>query len=59
MNLLNFKIICQITGKNRSTIWRWIRSGNFPKPINIGPNSAAWTEQQIQDWVSHKMGGQL
>ncbi len=32
---------------NRTTLYRWIRKGHFPAPIQLGPNSLAWTEPSI------------
>lgn len=46
--------IMRITQKSRSTIWRWIRAGRFPKPMKIGPNSNAWTQEQLVSWVHVK-----
>jgi predicted DNA-binding transcriptional regulator AlpA len=29
------------TGYSGTTIWRKVKIGDFPKPINIGPNATA------------------
>lgn len=42
--------------KSRVTIWRWCRDGNFPKPHQIGPNSIAWLESEVVEWVEQKTG---
>jgi predicted site-specific integrase-resolvase len=30
--------LVRILGVSRFTIYRWVRKGIFPKPINLGPN---------------------
>ncbi len=36
-------------GKSRVTIWRWVRAGLLPAPYEIGPNSVAFSSQEIQE----------
>ena len=42
----------QKTGKDRVTGWRDVRAGRFPPPIELGPNSIGWYEQEIDDWIA-------
>lgn len=37
-------------GKNYTTLRRWWRSGNMPKPRQIGPNTVAFLEADIIEW---------
>ena len=37
---------------SRSTIWRRIRDGNFPAPIQISPGRVAWLERDILAWIA-------
>ena len=39
---------------SRSTIWRRIRDGNFPAPIQISPGRVAWLESDILAWMTAK-----
>ncbi len=29
-------------GKSRTQIWRDVRAGKFPAPVQLGPNSIGW-----------------
>lgn len=29
------------------TIWRWVRQGQLPKPVKLGPNTTAWAEEEL------------
>jgi prophage regulatory protein len=37
---------------SRAQRWRRVRDGTFPAPIQIGPNSVAWYEDEIEAWLS-------
>lgn len=39
-----------IGNRSRTTIWRWVRTGHFPSPHKIGPNSSAWLESDVKEW---------
>ena len=32
----------------RSTWWRKVNSGHFPKPVKLGPNTTAWKVEDIR-----------
>lgn len=35
----------------RSTWWRGVKSGRFPKPIKLGPNTTVWKADDIQSLI--------
>lgn len=44
----------QRTGRSRPQRWRDIRAGKFPAPIELGPNSIGWFEDEIDDWLASR-----
>ena len=42
-------------GLGRSTIYRWMSEGKFPKPVQLGGYSVAWSEEDVQAWISAKL----
>ena len=40
-----------VTGLSRSTIYKWIDEGSFPKPVKLGPRAVGWREADINDWL--------
>lgn len=34
-----------------STLRRWVREGNFPKPIKLGANCVAWRRDEVDAWL--------
>ena len=43
------------TKKSRSTIYRDMSKGTFPKPIKIGPRAVAWLRSDIRAWKQAKI----
>jgi prophage regulatory protein len=52
---LRLKLVIEITGLSRSSIYSQIKQGIFPKNISLGPRSVAWLESDIQDWIDARI----
>ena len=39
-----------------ATIWRWVKDGNFPKPIRMGNRCTAWKKSDIDEWMERGFG---
>jgi predicted DNA-binding transcriptional regulator AlpA len=35
---------------SRPTVWRWVRIGQLPPPVSIGPNTRRWRIATLDDW---------
>jgi len=46
--------VSRATGKSRVQLWRDIRAKRFPAPIELGPNSVAWFEDEINEWLASR-----
>jgi|GEM_PF-1384243 len=42
----------KLGGRSRASIHRDMRDRGFPKPINLGPNSVVWDEEEVEAWVA-------
>lgn len=42
-------------GLGRSTIYRWMSEGKFPKPVQLGGYAVAWGEEDIIAWVESQL----
>lgn len=40
------------TGLSRSTIYRKMQTGRFPKGLALSPNVTAWREPEIAEWIA-------
>jgi len=49
--LLRFSEVSGLVGFGRSTIYRWIDAGTFPKPYKPGGVSSRWSEREVTAWI--------
>lgn len=47
--------VSQCTALARSTIYKYITLGIFPRPIDLGPNASGWLESEIQEWIQERI----
>lgn len=45
-------------GVSYITVYRWEKSGLFPKRKKLGPNTVAWLESEVEEWCARKAGQQ-
>jgi prophage regulatory protein len=43
------------TGLSRSTIYQYIKTGAFPRPVALGPRAVAWLESEVSDWITARV----
>lgn len=55
ITLLRRNQIEAMTGLARSTIYKLIKAGSFPKPIQLTDRAVAWPSNLIDSWVSEKL----
>jgi prophage regulatory protein len=52
--LLPWPHVKQLIPLSRTTIWRRIRDGRFPRPLQISPGRVAWVEAEILTWIAQR-----
>ena len=45
----------EITSLSKSSIYRLISEGDFPKQIQIGKRAVVWVRSDINDWINQKL----
>jgi len=60
MQLLSIKEITEITGLAKSTVYRYVAEGHFPKPVQLNPHVASggavrWTDHSVFEWIQKKL----
>lgn len=50
-------VVEQATGDKRSTLYRKISKGLFPKPVQIGGDRVAWPANEVQAIINARIAG--
>jgi prophage regulatory protein len=53
--ILRLKIVLDHTGLSRSTLYRKIKCGTFPKQVRISERCIGWREADIERWLRNPM----
>jgi prophage regulatory protein len=48
--ILRLPQVVEATGETRSTIYKRIQEGEFPKPVRLGAKSVGWVEDEIAEY---------
>ncbi len=51
MRIIRLKDVKHATGLGRSTIYKYISEGSFPKPVSLGGRAVGWVESEVMGWV--------
>jgi prophage regulatory protein len=49
--ILRLKSVLERTGLTRSTLYRKIKLGTFPKQLRISTRCIGWREAEVDSWV--------
>jgi prophage regulatory protein len=52
---LRIKAVLERTGLSRSTLYRRMQNGTFPKNVQISTRCAGWRESAVNAWVKNPM----
>jgi prophage regulatory protein len=53
--ILRISTVLARTGLSRSTMYRKIDQGTFPKQVKISDRCAGWYESQVEAWLRNPM----
>ena len=48
------EVVERLLGVSRVTLWQWRRHGLFPPAQRLGPNTIAWPEEVIDQWIASR-----
>jgi prophage regulatory protein len=55
MKILRLTQVMDCTGLGRSTVYKYIAEGLFPKPIQLGYRAVGWLESEVTDWIKARI----
>ncbi|EMQ1244536.1 AlpA family transcriptional regulator [Pseudomonas aeruginosa] len=55
MKIIRLKVVLETTGLARSTIYKLIGEGGFPKPVPLAGRSVGWVESEVHYWIKGRI----
>ena len=49
--IIRFHQVQARIGLSRSTIYRRLAGGSFPKPLSLGARAVGWIEEEVDEWI--------
>lgn len=56
MRIVRLREVMDCTGLARSTVYKLIGQGAFPKPVPLGGRAVGWVESELHDWILDRIG---
>jgi len=53
--LLKIQKVIELTTLSRSTIYRLVESGKFPRPVKLTTRTIGWVEEEVRDFLQEKI----
>ena len=53
--ILRINSVLERTGLTRSTLYRKVERGEFPKQVKIAQRCAGWRESAVKEWLKNPM----
>ena len=54
-NMIRINTVKERTGLSRSTIYQFMKDGQFPKQIKLGARASGWLEAEVDDWLQERV----
>ena len=55
MRFIKLDEVMHCTGLGRSSIYKYMSSGEFPRSVSLGDRAVAWVESEVHDWMTEKL----
>lgn len=55
LTLLRLPCVIARTGISRSTLYRMVAAGDFPRPIRLTERASAWSSAAVDAWIASKI----
>jgi prophage regulatory protein len=51
LKVLRLPEVTARVGLKRASIYQYIQTGRFPKPVPLGPRAVGWLEHEVEAWL--------
>lgn len=51
LRIVRVKEVIRMTGLSQTTLWRWERSGKFPRRRILAGSTVGWSNEEVEHWI--------
>lgn len=55
MKIMRFNEVMNCTGLRKSSIYKFMVAGTFPKSVPLGERAVGWLEDEIKEWITNRI----
>jgi prophage regulatory protein len=55
MRIIRLSEVIRMTGLGRSSIYKKISEGVFPKPVSLGGRAVGWVLDEVEGWILERI----
>jgi prophage regulatory protein len=59
MRLIRLKEVKYYSGLARSTVYKYVAAGTFPKPVPLGGRAVAWVQGEVEAWIDSRIANRF
>tara|TARA_R110000868_G_scaffold315278_2_gene576172 strand:+ start:378 stop:560 length:183 start_codon:yes stop_codon:yes gene_type:complete len=59
MRLIRLKEVMYCSGLARSTVYKYVAAGTFPKPVPLGGRAVAWVQGEVEAWIDSRIANRF
>ncbi len=56
-DLLTSKEVCALLRVGQRTLWRWVHTDHFPRPIILSAAQHRWRRSTVEAWIISRQAG--
>jgi prophage regulatory protein len=55
VRIMRMEEVMAVTGFKRSSVYKYMAIGTFPKPVPLSERAVGWVSTEIEDWVKARI----
>lgn len=55
MKIMRLKAVMDCTGLGRSSIYKFMSEGSFPKSVSLGSRAVGWPSEEVEAWIKSRI----
>ena len=57
MQFIRIRQVLEMIGVSRTTLWRMVQAGTFPRPVRITERSRGYVRETVEAWMKSRTDG--